>query len=127
MPGDRRQQVRVGQGAPSRDKRPEADRLAHRRFRNLSQRPGVGERVDGGQAFGLVNAFEGIERDVAQHGQRLVPHTRIGVVASDDGQGRRIQQLGDRGAAHPDVFVFARGGDDEIALGERKLRRHRPA
>jgi hypothetical protein len=60
-------------------------------------------------------------RDIAQHVLRIGPHPGVRIVAGDGRQRRGIEQLRDGGAAHANVLVFARGGDDQLALAQREL------
>ena len=54
-------------------------RFARRALGDQRQRLRVGERVDRRQAVGLGDAFERLERDVAQHRDRLLAHGLVGV------------------------------------------------
>ncbi len=97
------------------------DGLAQRGLGHLRERACVAQRLDGGEADAFVHAFKGIERDIAQHRERVVAHALVGVVAPNRRERLWIEELRDRRPSDARVVVVARGGDDLIALRHRQF------
>src|SRR4029077_8712884 len=79
------------------------------------------KRRDRRQAFGLPNAFESFDRDVAEHAGRLLAHGFVRVRLCHAGERGRIHQFGDRRTADPCVGILASDFGEQIALVERNL------
>ncbi len=109
--------------ADARQRRPRHP-LARRALGDDRQRFRVaerGQRLDGREALGLADALERLERDVAQHVDRLASHGFVAVVARDARQRRRIHQLRRRRAPHARLLVLARHHRELLALVDRQL------
>ena len=78
-------------------------------------------------ALGLAEAFEGLERDVAQHADGLRLDLRVGLVTRDGGERGRVHQLRDRRSPHARIGVLAGDLGEQIALLERDLLHEREA
>ena len=96
-------------------------RFARCALRDAHQRLHVSQRVDRGQALRFADAFERLERDVAEHANRLHPHALVDIVACDRGQHGRIHQLAHGRAPHTRIGILAGDFDQQIALVERSL------
>ena len=122
LPRDRRQHARVGHLLRA------ARSPAGRRTRAATSSQSapailrVVEHVDGGQAVRFVDALERIERDVAQHRQRVVAHAASASSRAMAASAGGSISLATAARRTRDVVVFACRGDDQIALGERQLR-----
>ena len=91
-------------------------RLADRALGDERQRLRVAERLDGRQAVGFGDAFERLERDVAEHRHRLLADRGLGVCRKH-GERRRIHQLADGRATDADVRVVPRDLGQQLAFG----------
>ena len=101
--------------------RPSRHRLARRALCDRGQRLHVGERRDRGQTLGFGHAFECLEGDVTEHGDRVIANRFIAVFARDAGEGRRIHELRHRRAPHARVVIAASDRRELLAVVDRQL------
>ena len=120
MPRHRAERVGVGHGG----ERTPCGRVARSALGHRRQRLRVGQRdqrVDGRQTLRLAEALEYLERDVAQHRQRVRADAVVGIVPGDAGQRRRGHQFSHRRTPHARIRIAARNLGEQIPLVERKL------
>jgi hypothetical protein len=101
--------------------RAQRDDLARRALGDLREHARVADRIDGLEAVGFRRALERLQGEIAQHAARGRADPLVAVVAGDDAERRRVQQLADRGTPDARILVLARDRRNQLAFVERKL------